>query len=323
MDYPIISIVGAGNVVENRLIPALLWAGFDQNNIKIYGLDSDKTSIEARTASGVAKFPVLRHSLDKLPNAVGKAEGIVWLATPPFSARKNFLKILDGRSFIVEKPLGLTREDFLFLEKNFFLLKNCFVLSYYFMEKFAPFFWMTGALPVPSLLLSQNFVTLSADMLVPSVNYSDIETVEVSLSEPYSRQSGDSVSSWQKDFGLLEFSVHAGAALSNLGLDYKLVHRSNTLIKYSSDKGSALVERPSETSRSIVLQTKHGLYKADGINRSASFSSKQGSATYSINPDAPLYSSVVAYALDYINNKSSIPNGDLSAQLTALKITAS
>ena len=314
-----ILIIGAGNVVENRLIPSLLWLGVSPYSIRIYGLDSDKNSIDVNIKNKITRIPVAKHSLENLPKIIDKTEGIPWLATPPFKARQNFLEAFSEREFIVEKPLGLTKDDYLFLEENSFLLKNCFVLSYYFMEKFAPFFWLLGSLMPPRLLVEKNMVKKSSKIPISPINYNDIETVEVSLSEPYARKIGDTVSPWQKDFGLLEFAVHAGSVLSNLGLEYKLTHRSNTCIKYLSSKGGAVAKRPYTINRSIVVKTRQGLYAADGVSRSANFTNGTTNITYSIKSSAPLYASVVSYALDYIDKKSSIPNGDLVAQLTALK----
>lgn len=300
-------IIGAGNVVAHRLLPALTWHGIDVRDLRVHGTHDDPEQLDV---DGVA-VRVERHRPEDLAQVAADTDLVPWLATPPFHARRDLLAACTGRRFVCEKPLGMTLDDVHWLEQNPQLLGDAFVLSYYVQEKLAPLLWLTGALTPPKALLGREAAFLDPGADVTPTRASML------LSEGLVRTSGDAVSSWQQGGGMSEFAVHAPAMLGNLGLEVTRTRIGKGAVTFTGPNAWARVVRPGPTSRQVVCETEHGPCRGDGLTRSAHAVTAASVRTAGILEHCPAYGSVTAYALQWLAGANYA--GDGRHQLAALR----
>ena len=293
-------------MVRHRLLRALRWNGIDLDTVEIHGLDTDPPTLEMDGTT----LPVRRHTLGGLVDVLAVTPLVPWLATPPFGARRDLLQALAGRRAIVEKPLGMTRDDVRWLTANTHFLSDAFVLSYYVHEKFAPALWLTGSLRPPDRLLGQ---TVFCDTDAPAAL--DVISAEVVLSEGSVRPSGDAVSSWAAGAGLMEFAIHVPAVFHRLGLAVRVARSSRTEIVFEGDATRGLVVRPGLLRRTLRATATDCRVDADGVDRSALLDGAYHGRAW-VDPSCPAYGCVVAYVLQWLHGGYNA--GDFAAQLTAL-----
>lgn len=303
-------VIGAGNVVEHKLLPALLWLGVDLRTIEIHGTHDDP---EHLNVDGT-RLNITRHHPKELPDVAANTDLTPWLATPPFSARRELLAACRGQKIVCEKPLGTNLDDLLWLDENLDALTNAFVLSYYAMEKFAPLLWLTGALKPPEALISRGAAHLDAGPDLLPIH------AELILSEPLVRTAGDTVSAWQQGEGIYEFAVHAPAILAGLNLPATAAQKSPTRVLFAGPGSQASVTRPGPNRKTVTLAAANGTGYADGQERTAWTSVDGATRNARLDTTCPPYGSVVAYALEWLNG--GIYHGDRVNQLHALRLLA-
>lgn len=286
-------------MVSQKLVPALEALGL--RGYEVHGLLDDPFTHP--------DIPVFRHREPRdLARVVSSTGLIPWVATPPFHARSAILQAAQGRRIILEKPLGLTSGDCRYLLANPALVQNSFVLSYYTQAKFAPLLWALGTQkPSPRLL-----TYLEGDL---SVNEHPVEA-DLVLSEPLTRQAGDTVSSWQQD-QLTEFAVHGPATLHALGLPATdLVLNEPTRVEVTGPASRARVSRPGPDRKTLRVRTPSFSLLADGTARYTTCD--RGSL--GLRADTPSYLPLLAAALDWLEDPAAHYAGALNEQLAALQL---
>ena len=144
-DRPIM-IIGAGEIVWNRLVPALLLSGYkpDRIVIRTTGLAEDFAA-----APGIFGIECSIDSADAIIEAIDAWRGNVVIATPPCAREKYLRRCSKTRlRFVVEKPLfapqWLSSSSDATLGK---IMSNGFALSYYTLEKALPLTAIIGFHP--------------------------------------------------------------------------------------------------------------------------------------------------------------------------------
>lgn len=303
------AIVGAGNVVTRLLIPALAWHGIPASDLRIYGTPDDPTHLD--TPAG--RVPVDRHPPGDIPARIAAQELTPWLATPPARARRDLIAACEGRKYVCEKPLGASRDDLDWLTGHPQLLTDCFALSYYVQEKWAPLLWQTTRLEPPA--------RLAGDVCLDPPEHGTITSCRIELSEPQTRSDGRQISSWQTGRGGLdEFAIHAAALVSNLGLDVTACARGNQDITFTGPGVHAHIQRPGPARRIAIVGIDGGTITADASQRSAALTRGAGTPSQAAIPSSvPSYGVVTSYVLEWLGGTSAYA-GDLDHQLAALDI---
>lgn len=134
-------IIGCGDVVENRLYPALIGAGREERLVRAFDL----------SGSGRApKYCVMLENEEEIIRrlrAEVNEKSTVWIETPPF-AHITYLKEMimsPARLIVLEKPAAITREELIYLEE---LIESAearakiFFSSYYVLEKALPLYFL-------------------------------------------------------------------------------------------------------------------------------------------------------------------------------------
>lgn len=301
-------VIGAGNVVQGRLLQALKWHGIDLADIQVHGTWDDPPHLVVDDQH----VYVIRHKAEELPQVAAQTELTVWLASPPYQARREFLVACLGKRYVCEKPLGMTLNDLQWLQENPKVLSEGFVLSYYVQEKLAPVLWLTGKLHVPRTLLDRGAVYFQ------EAQAGEVKAATMLLREELSRGNGEVVSAWQQKGGIGEFAVHAPAMFANLGLTVNSTSYGKGCVTFKGAQSVARVQRPGKLIRSIRVETSEGICLGDGVHRVASLLTRDGVFSAGIDSNCPPYSVVVAYALDWLRNNSSY-SGDGAHQMTGLR----
>lgn len=157
---PVTVIVGAGDVVKNRLLPALLKhnmnAKDDSEKITIYDLNCyDKTGRNKGIAElledgvehiGVGRDDFIR-SVDELQGMSNKYDdSVAWICTPS-NTHWHYLDMLQDKAdfYAVEKPMASNLNDL--TEFKEYVLSHersrTFFLSYYMLEKALPLTYLS------------------------------------------------------------------------------------------------------------------------------------------------------------------------------------
>jgi hypothetical protein len=167
-----ICILGAGDVVKNRLLPALDTSDF-LKNIKIYDLPS-VTKIEYNNKT-IEVLPITNLIKNKNENA------IVWIATPS-NTHLYYLKQMMNKSkfIVVEKPVVSNRSDLEELKKfvNCDKRQSTFFLSYYILEKALPLTYLILQQPVYEKYLIYNNKDFSSQKDICYNDYHSLGTLQ-------------------------------------------------------------------------------------------------------------------------------------------------
>lgn len=140
---PKMFVIGCGDVVQNRLYPALLRSE-NAESVDVYDLDGS-----GRQPSYCQSFP----SEEAICEDIGKkldSSGIVWVETPSYAHISYVKKLIGSKAalIVVEKPIAVSDADLAELER---LLKDeekrsrLFFLSYYVLEKALPLYYFEHA----------------------------------------------------------------------------------------------------------------------------------------------------------------------------------
>ncbi|RZL50753.1 MAG: hypothetical protein EOP00_02845 [Pedobacter sp.] len=122
-----VAIIGYGDVVRNRILPALMQSSVRQNRIEIYTDDMEEKA---------AQIHKIKNLETEFKNII-KCK-MIWICTPSFSHIEYLEKLYSSKSFLVmEKPITIIKQELNLvrrLKKNG-CLENVFFLSYYQLEK--------------------------------------------------------------------------------------------------------------------------------------------------------------------------------------------
>lgn len=137
-------IIGCGDVVANRLYPALIASGVKESEIKIY--TTGEPLLGATVYQDEASLTeALIKSVD--------SNSTVWIATPSY-AHVGYLREIVGSSAgltVVEKPIAVDRDELDFVEElveTDSLRGRIFFLSYYVIEKALPLYYLVDHNPI-------------------------------------------------------------------------------------------------------------------------------------------------------------------------------
>ena len=137
-----IMIIGNGEVVQKRLLPALKRANYEDYRINIFNLSKDKNEKHIYNSSEQKKlFAHVASSLN--------FRSVIWIETPPNNHIEYMREYADNKFnlMVIEKPISSKIEDLKYVED---LIENTkrrdkyFFLSYYLLEKALPLTYMVG-----------------------------------------------------------------------------------------------------------------------------------------------------------------------------------
>ncbi|MFD0034938.1 hypothetical protein ACFVJK_43365 [Streptomyces sp. NPDC127172] len=149
-----VSVIGAGDVTLNRILPALKILGYERSGITISSIEDSETA-NARTAIGDgAQFHVA--SPDKVLATALREHAPTIIASPTFSHFTQLVALATaGIPFAVEKPIASGRPERTVLRaEGTQLMARGFALSYYSLEKALPLTYFLQPLPVYSRFLA-------------------------------------------------------------------------------------------------------------------------------------------------------------------------
>lgn len=151
-----ISIIGAGDVVVNRLIPALKKTS-NNLNVAIYDINKGQEEKKEKINGNDFAYKIIDDNFRK--NILNS--NLVWIATPS-QTHLSYLEEFIGKDIfiVIEKPLTSLKAEYTALTK---LLKSngrnkVFCLSYYYLEKALPLVYLFNPMVFYEkyLLFSQN-----------------------------------------------------------------------------------------------------------------------------------------------------------------------
>jgi predicted dehydrogenase len=147
----VINIIGAGEVVAERIVPAFLRDGgrIGAEHLLVHSLDEDDGFAPKLAAAGVAldlhkEAPELAES--KIIKRV-LASGAPAIIASPSDSHFRYITAFNngGIRFAVEKPIStLPQEIKVFLDRSDIFRNNMFALSYYGLEKGLPLTYLLG-----------------------------------------------------------------------------------------------------------------------------------------------------------------------------------
>lgn len=149
-----VSIIGAGDVTLNRILPALKTLGYERSSITISSIEDPETA-NARAAIGDdAQLHVT--SPDKVLATALREHAPTIIASPTFAHFTQLVALATaGVPFAVEKPIASGRPERTVLRtEGAQLMAHGFALSYYSLEKALPLTYFLQPLPVYSRFLA-------------------------------------------------------------------------------------------------------------------------------------------------------------------------
>ncbi|WP_170134791.1 Gfo/Idh/MocA family oxidoreductase [Marinirhabdus gelatinilytica] len=176
-NYYSITIFGFGDVVTERLLPALDRSYIRKNIINIYTIKIIEHNNKDINLFDIKK---LNNRLDDV--ALSK---IIWICTPSYSHIEYLEKFMGLNSLIViEKPISVNLNELNILKKmkSYNLLDNVFFLSYYKLEKSLPLTYLI----YPSIYYAKYLEFKNADKESLSFFYSklgNLKSLSINLIE--------------------------------------------------------------------------------------------------------------------------------------------
>ncbi|MFD5757403.1 hypothetical protein ACFXI6_37735 [Streptomyces mirabilis] len=149
-----VSIIGAGDVTLNRILPALKTLGYERSGITISSIEDSET-VNARISIGNdAQFHLTRP--EKVLATALREHAPTIIASPTFAHFTQLVALATaGIPFAVEKPIASGRPERAVLRtEGAQLMARGFALSYYSLEKALPLTYFLRPLPVYSRFLA-------------------------------------------------------------------------------------------------------------------------------------------------------------------------
>ncbi len=137
IEKPHMYVIGCGDVVKNRLYPALIRSGCSEKDVDVYDIDSQENNIP------YCKYlPSSQAICEKIDNELDTHD-IVWIETPSYTHVSYVDEFINSKStlVVVEKPITVKKEEFEKINKiikDESLRNKIFFLSYYLIEKALP-----------------------------------------------------------------------------------------------------------------------------------------------------------------------------------------
>jgi hypothetical protein len=148
-------IIGAGDVVINKIIPALVSSGYNKDDLLIIGVDEGlgPNSERDRASHHLGIDRVIATPEAVMTLALRERSPTI-IASPTFAHFKQIVALSNaGIPFAVEKPLTSSPSEREVLAQNHELMRNGFALSYYTLEKSLPLTYLYKPIPVYSKFL--------------------------------------------------------------------------------------------------------------------------------------------------------------------------
>lgn len=279
-----ISIIGNGDVVKNRLLPAIC---FLSNELKKYMLVSISDKIisnlkdnNQNTDKNYVHFSYLNCDNSNHLKEIINSE-IIWIATPSYTHYSYIEKYRSKvKLLVVEKPIVVFERELEIIRQLINNCENIFCLSYYYLEKALPFIYLQNPLDFYDKYLE---LSISRESILSSFSQiGPLKSISLHLCE------GQDNRSWlqNEDFGgqyfetFIHLVVLAFTALDNDDTivvdnwsikDNNNVPGSYILCKGHSNKEvSVLLEmgKYMERNRSGILQYENGTVSLDFDKRS-------------------------------------------------------
>lgn len=135
-------IIGCGDVVQNRLYPALLRSESSES-VDVYDLEGGQKPFYCKC------FPTDEDICADITKKLDRS-GIVWVETPSYAHVGYVEKLLSSKAslIVVEKPIAVSEADLVRIEELIKDQKNrnrLFFLSYYVLEKALPLYYFEHA----------------------------------------------------------------------------------------------------------------------------------------------------------------------------------
>ncbi|MFE9576312.1 hypothetical protein ACFYO1_08010 [Nocardia sp. NPDC006044] len=152
-----ISVIGAGDVTVNRILPALKTLGYARDEILIASLDDPETAAARRAIGKDARLQITEP--DKVLETALREHAPTVIASPTFAHFTQLVTLATaGIPFAVEKPITAQRSEREILRAQGDSIMACgFALSYYSLEKGLPLTYLMDPLPsyLPFLAASE------------------------------------------------------------------------------------------------------------------------------------------------------------------------
>lgn len=149
-----VSVIGAGDVTLNRILPALKTLGYQRSSVTISSIDDPETANARAVIGGDAQFRVA--SSDKVLATALREHAPTIIASPTFAHFDQLVTLATaGIPFAVEKPIVSGRPERAVLRAGGKrLMSSGFALSYYSLEKALPLTYFLQPLPVYASFLA-------------------------------------------------------------------------------------------------------------------------------------------------------------------------
>ncbi|MEU3982469.1 hypothetical protein AB0F77_20635 [Streptomyces sp. NPDC026672] len=209
-----VSVIGAGDVTLNRILPALKTLGYRRSSITISSVDDPETA-NARTVIGDdAQLHVA--SPDKVLATALREHAPTIIASPTFAHFTQLVALAAaGVPFAVEKPITSSRAERTVLRNEAGkLMTHGFALSYYSLEKALPLTYFLQPLPVHSRFLTASEPGLlgAAALHALREELGRVRSVRIDLLEGASRSPASYARLWTEVPGTLhpfvETTIH-------------------------------------------------------------------------------------------------------------------
>jgi len=228
---PNITIIGAGDVVENRMLLGLKDI-YASNQIAIV---SPKISEDFRKK--LSKENILYKQIEEtkdIINFIKSRSSFAIIATPTQFHYEYIVALSQNKiPFAVEKPITHIKQHLETLQKDNFLMKNAFLLSYYWLEKALPLNFFLTLNPIYQELLSlkidkeqinkidSNHVS---ELHLLKLKLGEIKDVHIDLIEGSESKERTKWTFDEKNGGMVfETLIHPTTLLCNLFKDYQLI----------------------------------------------------------------------------------------------------
>lgn len=146
IDHPKMFIIGCGNVVKNRLYPALLGSKCAKKDIFVYDLKS------STTRESYCQYVESEDRICKRIDGELDSHDIIWIETPPYAHVKYLKSFINSEAalIVVEKPVTIIQEDIDYIKRLVLdeeKRNKVFFLSYYLIEKALPIYMVSNYNP--------------------------------------------------------------------------------------------------------------------------------------------------------------------------------
>jgi predicted dehydrogenase len=207
-DAEVIAIVGSGEVVRARILPALRKLGYRNRELVVLGIDSHQlknlTDVETYCLEPTA---IREWLVQECVPAV--------IATPPDTHFDYVAALADtGVKFAIEKPITLLSLERRFIEGSNQVTDRCFALSYYVLEKALPLTYLRTLHPMYRGYLVSDGGPLPqpAELQELQDDLGELREVTIEILEGVERSPAGDQRLWTEDTGRLitfgETAVH-------------------------------------------------------------------------------------------------------------------